>query len=134
MDLKNLVAAPEGASGRPADSEAPNAFQALLGHSQNPGNGASVEARPPTPSKLPPNAIVHGACGRWWTGGERASHCGSCHETFSSLTAFERHRRGLRCNPPTEVGLIAREKPFGTLWAIPGPDGGYGGLHIDREN
>lgn len=106
------------------DNSPHSAPQALLGRSQNPGNGNSAATVTP-----PPTAIWHGACGKWWTGGERASHCAGCCETFSSLTAFERHRRGLRCNPPAEVGLVARRKPFGTLWAIPGPDGGYAALH-----
>ncbi|AEJ92194.1 hypothetical protein OPTIMUS_138 [Mycobacterium phage Optimus] len=29
---------------------------------------------------------------RW--GGVRTAHCGSCHETFSGLSAFEIHRAG----------------------------------------
>lgn len=78
----------------------------------------------PVQPPAPANAIVHGECGRWWTGAER-SHASCCHETFSSLSAFEVHRRGLRCNPPETVGLVAREKPFGTLWGWPAPEGGY---------
>lgn len=65
--------------------------------------------------------ITHGQCGKWWTGAGR-SHCGGCHETFSSLTAFERHRRGLRCNDPADSGLEAREQPWGVLWGQPGPE------------
>lgn len=84
-----------------------------------------------TQSPRPANAITHGACGQWWTGAER-SHCGGCHITLSSLTAFERHRRGMRCNNPEAVGLVAREKPYGTLWGLPAPAGGYAALH-DRE-
>jgi hypothetical protein len=68
---------------------------------------------------VPLNAIVH-SCGAWWTGAER-SHCGGCHLTFSSLTSFERHRRGLRCNEPASVGLVAREARFGIVWGQPGP-------------
>ncbi|MFJ4808529.1 FDXHR family putative zinc-binding protein [Streptomyces longwoodensis] len=79
------------------------------------------------PTPIPKNAIWHG-CGNWWTGEER-SHCGGCHQTFTSLTSFERHRKGLRCNPPQEVGLVARQKPYGTLWGLPAPEGGYGALH-----
>lgn len=80
----------------------------------------------PTPGKngIPKNAIVHGACGAWWSGEER-SHCGGCHVTLTGLTAFERHRRGMRCNPPETVGLVAREKPFGLLWGMPAPENGY---------
>lgn len=89
----------------------------------------------PTPGcdGVPANAIVHGACGSWWTGAER-SHCGGCHITLSSLTAFERHRRGLRCNDPATVGLIARQKPYGDLWGLPGPEGGYKALHAPQED
>jgi hypothetical protein len=69
---------------------------------------------------IPENAIVHG-CGAWWTGAER-SHCGGCHITLSSLTAFEIHRKHTTCNDPASMGLVAREKPFGVLWGCPGPD------------
>ena len=74
---------------------------------------------------IPKNAIWHGQCKRWWTGEER-SHCGGCHITLSGLTAFERHRKGMRCNPPEEVGLAPREKPYGVLWGLPAPENGYG--------
>jgi hypothetical protein len=69
---------------------------------------------------IPENAIIHG-CGAWWTGNER-SHCGGCHLTFSSLTSFEIHRRGLTCNEPAKVGLVARQAKFGDIWGQPGPD------------
>ena len=90
-----------------------------------------MDTQNPNIGQIPKNAIVHGACGRWWTGVER-SHCGGCHETFTGLTAFERHRKGLRCNPPTEVGLVAREKPYGTLWGQPAPEGGYSFLRATQ--
>lgn len=81
---------------------------------------------------IPKNAIVHGACGSWWTGNER-SHCGGCCQTYSSLTSFDRHRKGGHCNDPAAVGLVAREKPYGTLWGLPAPVGGYAGLHGRTE-
>jgi len=77
---------------------------------------------------IPKNAIVHGACQQWWTGAER-SHASCCHRTFSSLSAFDQHRKGGRCNDPADMGLVAREKPYGTLWGWPAPVGGYAGLH-----
>ncbi|WP_019358020.1 FDXHR family putative zinc-binding protein [Streptomyces sp. AA1529] len=85
------------------------------------GNGNPANTPPP------PNAIWHGECGRWWTGNER-SHASCCHETFSSLSAFDAHRRGGHCNPPHTVGLIARPKPFGPLWGWPAPEGGHNTL------
>ncbi|WP_405673171.1 hypothetical protein [Streptomyces sp. NBC_01530] len=82
----------------------------------------------PGENGVPKNAIVHGSCRSWWTGNER-SHCGGCHLTYSSLTAFDRHRKGGTCQPPESVGLVARQKPYGTLWGIPAPVGGYGALY-----
>ena len=89
----------------------------------------------PTPGidGIPKNAIVHGACGSWWTGAER-SHCGGCCQTFTGLTAFERHRKGMRCNPPESVGLVARAKPYGTLWGQPAPEGGYASLFAAQND
>lgn len=86
-----------------------------------------------TPTPRPANAITHGACGQWWTGTER-SHCGGCHLTFTSLTSFERHRKGLHCNNPADVGLVPRDKPYGQLWGLPAPVGGYAGLHGPDED
>jgi hypothetical protein len=91
-----------------------------------------VEPQDPT---TPKNAIRHGECQRWWTGSER-SHASCCHRTFSSLSAFDAHRKGGRCNNPEDVGLIARPKPYGDLWGWPAPEGGYAGLRgpqIDEE-
>jgi hypothetical protein len=85
-----------------------------------------------TENPIPPNAIRHGACGSWWTGAER-SHASCCHRTFSSLTAFDKHRKGGRCNDPESVGLVAREKPYGTLWGNPAPEGGYAALYTTNE-
>jgi hypothetical protein len=91
-----------------------------------------MDTQTPTPTEIPPNAIRHGACGQWWTGAER-SHCGGCHLTFTSLTSFERHRKGLRCNDPADVGLVPRDKPYGQLWGLPAPVGGYAGLHATED-
>jgi hypothetical protein len=68
--------------------------------------------------RVPKDAIRHG-CGAWWTGGER-SHCGGCHLTFSSQTAFDRHRRRLRCVAPATAGLVARPVVWGAVWGLPG--------------
>ena len=86
---------------------------------------------------LPVNAIRHPACGDWWTGLSR-SHCPSCHRTFSTDSAADKHRIGKhgtdrRCADPASVGLVAREKPYGLLWGFPGPDGGYAALHANGD-
>jgi hypothetical protein len=89
--------------------------------------GARTEAS--TPGARPDWAHTHG-CGAWWTG-NRTAHCGGskCHRTFSSMTAFDRHQRsrtegGVECLDPASVGLVAAEKPYGTLWACPSNGGG----------
>jgi hypothetical protein len=67
-------------------------------------------------------------CGQTWTGAARC-HCTTCHASFTSVTAFDRHRRGFRCRPPTECGLVLH----GDYWGLPGErpdvadDGGDGG-------
>jgi hypothetical protein len=83
--------------------------------------------------QIPANAVWHGQCKQWWTG-EQRSHCGACHITLSSLTAFEIHRRGLRCNPPETVGLVARQAKFGTYWGQPGPDPDRAELRAGRRD
>lgn len=37
-------------------------------------------------------------CGAWWVQrGNQTGHCGGCHKTFSSLAAFDAHRRDGYC-------------------------------------
>jgi hypothetical protein len=71
--------------------------------------------------------ISHAACGKSWTGLRRA-HCPSCHETFNSDSAADKHRVGKhgidrRCADPATVGLVAVEQPWGTCWQTPGIEG-----------
>ena len=67
--------------------------------------------------RIPKSAIRHG-CGAWWTGDLR-SRCGGCHETFSSQTSFDRHRRRGRCVAPSKAGLVGRRMPWGLVWGLP---------------
>jgi hypothetical protein len=41
--------------------------------------------------------------------------------------------RDTAADPPAAVGLVARDKPFGTLWGWPAPDGGYAAVHGATE-
>lgn len=86
-------------------------------------------AENPTPEQRPANAIVHGECGRWWTGPTRA-HCPACHQVFSGESAAEHHRVGTfgaggtrKCADPAAVGLVARARPYGVLWGWPSAEG-----------
>jgi hypothetical protein len=57
-------------------------------------------------------------CGARWTGLSRA-HCAACHDTFTTVTNFDRHRRNGRCVDPASVGLIFKNG----LWRQPTPMG-----------
>lgn len=78
------------------------------------------------PTPPPPSAIVHAACGQWWTGTGK-HHCSGCCRTFTSITAFTAHRdgshaRGERhCLDPVAVGLIDAGHAY-PCWGIPGTD------------
>jgi hypothetical protein len=68
-------------------------------------------------------------CGAAWTGLGMA-HCTVCHETFSTVSNFDRHRQPIAkggeraCRPPADAGLVVSVRPTGTrVWAMPGrPD------------
>jgi hypothetical protein len=54
--------------------------------------------------------------------------------TFSCDSAADKHRVGKhgidrRCADPADVGLVPVDKPFGTLWQNPGPDGGHSAFY-----
>lgn len=63
-------------------------------------------------------------CTAAW-GGANTAHCGGeggCHETFSGITAFDRHRnqRGAgSCHTPAEVGMVDAGRAY-PAWTIPG--------------
>lgn len=129
-----LVTEPANATAAPRTGEGTReASRALPATNVTAGNGNSAPHPIPGRDGIPVNAIVHGACGQWWTGLSRA-HCPACHHTFSSDSAANKHRVGKhgvdrRCVDPATVGLVATEKPYGLLWSHPAPEGGYAALH-----
>ena len=68
--------------------------------------------------------ITCGGCGEHWTG-QRVCHCGGCHETFSGISAFERHQNTAGCLDVgvLELYLVPIRKPWGTMWALPVREG-----------
>lgn len=66
-----------------------------------------------------------GGCTNRWTG-LSVCHCATCHVTFTSLTAFERHRRHGQCIAPGLVGLVPRVRGGTAIaggfvaWGYPG--------------
>lgn len=63
-------------------------------------------------------------CGKTW-GGLSTAHCTACHETFTVVSNFDRHRTGSHsagtryCLPPSEVGLIDAGRAY-PCWGMPG--------------
>jgi hypothetical protein len=52
--------------------------------------------------------------------GSRRAHCSGCHNSFSGLSAFDRHQTldgGSHCHDPAARGLVQR--PDG-VWRLPG--------------
>ncbi|MFJ9633729.1 hypothetical protein ACIRU8_39155 [Streptomyces sp. NPDC101175] len=119
---------PVGASAEPETSNSPH-----------PTPEAATAKLRERAEAIPANAIAC-SCGSWWTGLSRA-HCAAagCHRTFSTDNAASKHRVGKhgidrRCVDPATVGLIAVQKPYGTLWQNPAPEGGYTFHAATRED
>lgn len=65
-------------------------------------------------------------CGSTAKHGERIGCCSGCKTLFSSMSAFDRHRRNLECLDPHEVGLVARTlKQDAAIPAWSWPAGSY---------
>lgn len=84
------------------------------------------------------NKIRCNGCTSWWTG-LSACHCAGCHRTFSSISAFDKHRDGshvkgtrhcvdpatLRSKKTGEALLVLVDKGW-ACWSVPGTyDGPY---------
>jgi hypothetical protein len=67
--------------------------------------------------------------------GSKTSHCCGCHETFSSITAFDKHQRpsGAEelCKSPELVGLVRHSRTWGEVWGFPAQASGFW-AHTDR--
>ncbi|WP_449291519.1 FDXHR family putative zinc-binding protein [Nonomuraea maritima] len=68
--------------------------------------------------------IACGGCTEVWTGSS-AAHCAAadCHRTFSGPSAFDLHQPG-ECRHPADVGLVPRERSWGTAWGWSDRNGG----------
>ena len=65
-------------------------------------------------------------CRKRW-GGLKTAHCTECHETFTVIGAFDRHRAGSHsastrhCLDPATVGLVNAGRAY-PCWGWPGRD------------
>lgn len=87
---------------------------------QNPANPAGIAI----PGLMPPRAHRTNCCQAWWTG-LKTAHCPSCHATFTTISAFDKHRTGSHaydtrtCLDPASVGLVATGRDY-PCWGFPG--------------
>lgn len=91
----------------------PPAPQAAALHPVRESDGLSGISRLPVPA----NAIRH-SCGEWWMG-IGAAHCGGCHRTFTSVSAFTTHRRKSECVNPETLGMVPADRKW-RGWSLPG--------------
>jgi len=57
-----------------------------------------------------------GYCPARW-GGYGTCHCTYCHETFTDLTAFDKHRKRYKCLKPEEAGLQRTNRNY-SCWGL----------------
>ncbi|SNS54937.1 FDXHR family putative zinc-binding protein [Rhodococcoides kyotonense] len=66
--------------------------------------GEPASARRPLP-------FACSRCDERWSG-QATCHCSGCHLTYSSISAFDAHRRNGTCRAPDASGLVALEKAY----------------------
>lgn len=75
---------------------------------------------------MPESTVKCPRCDAQW-GGLSTCHCSVCHEAFTSIHAFDKHRTGSHsrstraCLPPGDVGLIHADRAY-PCWRMPGQD------------
>lgn len=63
------------------------------------------------------------SCGKGW-GGLKTAHCLNCHHTFTTVSAFDKHRTGghandtRHCVDPELVGLVSADRAY-QCWGWP---------------
>lgn len=63
-------------------------------------------------------------CDERWNG-KKTSHCGGCHETFSTPSTFDIHRRNGECLNPAFLQTLVRQGRAGyAVWGYPKPEAG----------
>lgn len=57
-------------------------------------------------------------CAARW-GGQLTCHCTGCHQTFTGLVAFDKHRNKYKCLDPQSVGLVLSNRAY-PCWGVAG--------------
>ncbi|MHA7703421.1 FDXHR family putative zinc-binding protein [Mycobacterium sp. ML4] len=95
---------------------------------QDPSPVSSIQTTPENRSardRSTENHVCCASCGAWWTG-LAAAHCSGCHQSFTSVGAFDRHRKGFECCDPETLRTESGEPAFVVAdrswpgWSLPG--------------
>jgi hypothetical protein len=117
---------------RERDAEDPMASNAggrhaVTGRRSGPGGGDTDPAVKVAQISNPQAGMACCArCQARW-GGLRTAHCDACHETFTVVAAFDKHRAGSHtdggrhCIDPATVGLVDVGRAY-CCWGFPGRD------------
>jgi len=95
-------------------------------HTSDPPNVGlpAAAAAKTTPPRWPGNYGQCAKCGDEWTG-LAVAHCPTCHRTFTTATALDKHRTGShpadtrRCLDPAAAGLVPVSRGTWSGWGYP---------------
>jgi hypothetical protein len=98
----------------------------MAGPTNECAEGAFVAPRPNRSARNRIPVLPHHCprCNLRW-GGLKTAHCTACHETFTTVSTFDKHRSGSHakgtrhCLPPAEVGLVEAGRAY-PCWAQAG--------------
>lgn len=93
---------------------------------QTPAQATKVAQRhnPTAGNRIPAQPHACPRCKSRW-GGLKTAHCTACHQTFTTVPTFDKHRTGSHhnntrhCLPPAEVGLVDAGRTY-PCWAQAG--------------
>lgn len=88
-----------------------------VSQSHRPTPKSLSHANPPGSNDYP-GMISCGRCTAQWTG-TSACHCSGCHQTFTCLSAFDRHRLRNQCEDPPTRNLARVHKRHWSGWGRP---------------
>ena len=77
-------------------------------------------------------------CDARWSG-LKTAHCTGCHDTFTVVSAFDKHRSGSHANDtrhcvnPETVGLVDAGRAY-QCWGFPGRDDDEPAINDTRED
>jgi hypothetical protein len=97
-----------------------HSMTAISGYLPGHYSASQSEASPQCPGSACPHRGCEGCGAQWLAGRGEPSrdlhHCGQCHLSFSSESAFDRHQHRGQCLPPPFKGLEVRRRGDLDVW------------------